>query len=118
MRGSARPETRPGSLARKPTNTPLCLPQGGKEKIGGESEGKVKGIERICVIGREAHGMLEGKSSCKMGKRGGLVLGRESIGGGARQPGLSLPRGPQRSQVFQVASLGVEGEGLSSNKKG
>lgn len=66
--------------------------------------------------------MLEGKSSCKVGKGedwflegGGLWRGGGgNIGGGARKTGLSLPRGPQRSQVFQVASLGVEGEGPSS----
>lgn len=66
--------------------------------------------------------MLEGKSSCKVGKRedwfleGGVIGG--NTGEGARKTGLSLRRGPQRSQVFQVASVGWKEKGFPPNRQG
>lgn len=78
----------------------------------------MKGIERICMIGRESMGCWKERVAARWGSGEDWFLEGgargKSIGGGARKTGLSLPRGPQRSQVFQVASLGVEGEGLSS----
>lgn len=107
---------RPGSPAKRPTGLSLHVPQGGREKIRGESEGKLKGIEETGEMGLEAMGTSEGEIS-----RGqGLILGRERDGG-ALELGVGLGArrsvGSRRPQGLQDSAgnySGVEGERLFS----
>lgn len=99
------------SPAKNPTDLSLCLPQGGQEKIRGESEVKLKGI------GRNTHDQSGGcrnagrKDSWK-GKEWGTLEHSCYTGGAWRTEALTGLQDPRDSKGSKGSSSGVEGERL------